>query len=281
MWNKQVSPYGGLFTMQFGNYLLIQGAVLIGLGILYFMSYSYNLDSYLFGNARMAIVIIALLELVEIGYVFWGLQKNDSEPPKHIYSEAANGEAFIQQKYSKKFIFQFTDDSILYTAKTNTAESTDEIEYSTISANIWEYIEKNEWFRNVGFIWLGIGVWFEVLPLTRGEGGLPFWSVLGVICLGIYFFHQIKFTVVEGSDKILVVQDEQHDKILEVIFSKRNEYVLDKYGEIDFDNHPDDEMSRFKAMKKEKVITDEEFTEIKGKIESFHKSKPIKSPLQP
>lgn len=84
MENTKVSAYGGLFTVTKRNYTIIQlvvFAILIGLLI---SSFIYDLDRFLFGNAKIAIVITAILEAIETVYIFRKFKKL----PKDILESA-------------------------------------------------------------------------------------------------------------------------------------------------------------------------------------------------
>ena len=67
---QKVSAYGGLVNVTKRQYILIQSAVFAVLGTLFLLTFFYDLDRIFFGNARLAIGVVVVLEVAEMVYIF-------------------------------------------------------------------------------------------------------------------------------------------------------------------------------------------------------------------
>lgn len=189
-------------------------------------------------------------------------------------------ESYKQSKAKNQFEFKFQSEELLYSLKSSNTSSVSEIPYTSITREKWEFHEKNEWFRNVGVIWIGLGVIFEIPNLIQGEYFFPLWSVLGTIMLGIYFYNQTEFTVIQTErDRILVIKDKQHDEIVQLIFEKRKEALKKIHGEINYAIEPETEKKKFDLLVKEEIVSPEERDEAYKAIDSNRINKPIPSPF--
>jgi hypothetical protein len=187
---------------------------------------------------------------------------------------------FKQKKNGNELKFELNENDFNYSAKLGSTKFTRDFSYTAISSKMSEFTEKNEWFRNAGYIWLAIGVIQLISMVSERVLVLPFWFALGAVCLGIYYFRQTKFTIIEADEKnILIIENLEHDKILNSIFEYRNNFIKKEYSQINFNNNPENEINKFSFLFKEKIISEEEFKEAKEKIETHYKNQPIPSPL--
>lgn len=67
---EKVSAYGGLFTVTKRQYIVVQSAMFAILGALFLKTSFSDLDPLLFGNARLFIGVIVVLEIAETIYIF-------------------------------------------------------------------------------------------------------------------------------------------------------------------------------------------------------------------
>ena len=72
---NKVSAYGGLFTTTKKQYIKIQTGVFAVLLILFVLTFIYDFDRFAFGNARITLLIVALLEAAEMIYIFRKFKK--------------------------------------------------------------------------------------------------------------------------------------------------------------------------------------------------------------
>jgi hypothetical protein len=71
----KVSAYGGIFTTTKKQYIKVQAGVFAVLLILFFLTFIYDFDRFAFGSARATLLIVALLEVIEMIYIFRKFKK--------------------------------------------------------------------------------------------------------------------------------------------------------------------------------------------------------------
>ncbi len=188
---------------------------------------------------------------------------------------------YVQKKASIKLSFEFGPEELIYTYKDSHTDITRTIPYTSITKDQWEYTQKNDWYRNVGSIWLGIGVLLELPDLFHGNSHYPIWLGLGAIMMIVYFILKIPFTVVQAeNERILIIKDDaHHDEILAKILDKRRAQLKKIYGDVNFENDLEIEKGKFSVLLKEDVINQEEFDEAVKKLDDHKKITPIPSPF--
>lgn len=67
---------------------------------------------------------------------------------------------------------------------------------------------------------------------------------------------------------MFILQDEQHDEIVDAIYKRRNSYLQDTYLPINYDNNPQAELSKFAWLKELGVINERENQVIREEIEN-------------
>ena len=180
-----------------------------------------------------------------------------------------------QKSWSNKTTFQFTDNKLQYSIKDSNGTHSFSIEYGSVSLDDKrELEEKNSWFRNVGILWLLIGGLQTILRFSdSGDIKLSIWLILGFICFAVFMFVKTKFTIFKTeSGNILIIQNKQHDQILDEIKKRRKEQLLAWYGEINYDNNPNDEMNKFIWLKNQTLISEDDLKEVEAKLIAYHQN---------
>lgn len=187
---------------------------------------------------------------------------------------------FKQESWSNSLEFDFQPDELKYSAKLGNTKTTTEIPYTAISRDKWELHEKKTGFRNVGAVWIVIGILFELPTIIRGEFSFPIWFTLGALTLIFYFLVQTEFIVIESErGRIFVIKDEKQETIQKLIFKKRSEALKKIYGQIDYTSESEMEKRKFDILLKEEVITFEERDEAHKNIDAHQQGKLIPSPF--
>ncbi|MBL4616887.1 MAG: hypothetical protein JKY46_04270 [Robiginitomaculum sp.] len=168
----------------------------------------------------------------------------------------------IQKKFFNTIKFDFGAESFKYYHKDNQTEEQFRIAYTSVPNDRSTFTDKNLWLRNVGFIWCLLGV--IILGLGAADGSLSIadglWLLLGAICLVVFKYSQVKYTIFRtAKGNVLVLQNDDHDKIVQEIFNHRREQFLMVYGDINSENDINEEIGKFKWLRDEGVITDNEF----------------------
>jgi hypothetical protein len=186
---------------------------------------------------------------------------------------------YTQKAWGTKLGFDFQEDELVYSAKITNTISVSQIPYLSISNKKWEFNQRNTWFRNVGILWIGVGIVFG-LPSFGGDPESLLWCVFGVIMIAVYFVTSMKFTVVQTErERIMILKNKDHDVILKTLLDLRKLHLKKKYGEINPDNQIDAEKKKFDLLLKEGVISKEEHDAAHKQIEDDKKTKLIPSPF--
>ncbi|STQ91538.1 hypothetical protein [Iodobacter fluviatilis] len=166
----------------------------------------------------------------------------------------------IQKKGSNKHTFLFKDDAINFAYKDKNGSGDVDLYYADIPKKSSIRIEQNDWLKNVGCLWLILGVFQAGFAIYAGYFTIAkaLWVFLGAMCLAWFYFTKIKYTVFHAEKgSLFIVQTDSHDRIIEEIMARKNKQLLAWYGNIDFDNEPEREKSKFKWLCDQGVITNE------------------------
>lgn len=171
-----------------------------------------------------------------------------------------------QKKFGTQIEFNFKDDRLDYKLKSSSGLTSFNVLYENISNDITESETKNEWYRNVGFAWVLIGL-IDTFILTSDGVHLSFWLVLGLIFYGIYVISAISYSCIDASNcNLLIIKNKKHDEVITKLFQKRNDYLKSKYAKIDVHNRPENELNKFKWLKEIGAITEQDFNYFEGVI---------------
>lgn len=155
-----------------------------------------------------------------------------------------------QKRFSLKTSFQFKNEELKYHVKDRSGSSSYTIPYTSISDSFSEIEERQDWYRNVGVLWMIIGLVLMFYNFSNtGEFSFSIWLILGTGLLVTYRVVTIKYTILETErGGLVVVKDNQHDKILSEIEKRRKTQLYNHYGKINFSNDPNDEINKFKWL---------------------------------
>ena len=177
-----------------------------------------------------------------------------------------------QSRFSNKTKFIFGDDSLIYTLKDMGGRQSFSVPYISILKDRSELEERNPWFRNVGLLWVLIGI-IQTLYVYHGAGGpiLSIWLILGMVCLAIYWVATTRYTVLNTErGSIYVILDKKHEEVLQELSSRRKAQLRNLYGAINLQNDPAVEMNKFRWLLQEGAISDEEFRSTLKEIGVHH-----------
>lgn len=188
--------------------------------------------------------------------------------------------SFEQKKRTVRFTFKFLEDKILYSTDFAGSVSNYKINYTSITNSKSTVIDKNEWYRNVGVLWLLIGLIVEVLPALAGNSQGFLWTFLGSMMLGVYRYNFISYSKFDSHPaNLLIIKDKDHDEIYDAILEKRNKFVMSQYGAIDEKNDPTQEKERFRYLLEEEIITPELFEDRMKELDKRAKRNKLRSPM--
>lgn len=165
-----------------------------------------------------------------------------------------------QKKWSNEHTFSFDSETFNFAYKDKTGSGDFDIPYESFPLKSQVKIEQNDWLKNVGYIWCGIGVLQIAYSFSEGGALSGFWLVIGLLCLLAFYLTKVQYSIFQtGNANVFVIQDGQmHDKIIEEIKSRRKNLLKNRFGEIDSDNSVENEVEKFKWLYEQKVLTKDE-----------------------
>lgn len=169
-----------------------------------------------------------------------------------------------QQRASHRATFSFEDEGLRYSIKDPSGATSFFVSYEEIPNEHVDIEERRVWFKNVGLLWVIIGIVQVGLRIAEnGKIGVPFWLLLGIGCIGYYYYSSTKFL---GFDtprgRVFVIDDNKKDPILGEFVSRRNAQLKRRYARVIDASQPDREATRFNFLLHEKIITQDEFDEL-------------------
>lgn len=176
----------------------------------------------------------------------------------------------VQKKGSNKHTFTFHDDYFNYAVEDKNGSLDENFRYIDFPNKSSVVIERNEWLRNVGALWIVIGLFQLGSAMYAGDplSGKGFWMVIGILCIGWSYFSTIKYSVFAMDPiKVYVIQERYHDVIVEEIKGRRIQQLRKYYGDVDPENDPENEIEKFRWLQKEGVISEEELKQKIAEIE--------------
>ena len=180
-----------------------------------------------------------------------------------------------QKRFSNKTTFEFFEDKLTYTIDHSKGLHSFTIEYASIPVDdIGRLENKQPWFKNLGILWIGVGLLQTFVRFIYSHTvQISWWLLVGGVFFILYPVVRTKFTVLRTeAGGILIIKDKRHDQIFDEIKTRKRQQLRDWHGEINYDNSPESEIDKFVWLKNQDVITEDELEEIRMKITFFHSS---------
>lgn len=164
-----------------------------------------------------------------------------------------------QKKNDTEITFDFRESTLSYKLKDSTWTSTFKASYLDINIqDIDEFIEQNDWLKNVWILWVCIWLGFQFLANKSSP-----WLLIGLICLVVFHFRKIHYSTLKSTDWVIyIIKNKDHTAILEKIKQKKREILREKLYFYDQNNSHEDELAKYEFLKEEWAITEEEYNTI-------------------
>lgn len=182
---------------------------------------------------------------------------------------------FIQKKRGVKQTFTLRDDHFNFAYEDKSGSGDIDLNYVDFPLKSSVSIEQNEWLRNVGLLWIALGVaqigWaiFNDLSLS-GKG---FWLMVGMACVLWAHFSKTRYSVFRTErGNVLVMQNKQHQQIVETLHARRKAQLLDWYGDVNPDNELENEIRKFQWLVEQDVMTQAESEQKIAQAQLLHNS---------
>ncbi|RYF31393.1 MAG: hypothetical protein EOO23_02725 [Comamonadaceae bacterium] len=174
-----------------------------------------------------------------------------------------------QSRHSNRIRYVFGEDQVQYSLQDGSGSRSFSVQYTEISRDRQVLEERNQWLRNVGLLWLLLGGGITVASfLGEGPAKLSFWLWLGAFCYAVYRLRWTRFTILP-TDKgnLLVIDDAEGPRVIQELESRRAAQFLREYDFIDENETPEQQRKRFKWLRSEGALSEEEFQERLAMIE--------------
>ncbi len=177
---------------------------------------------------------------------------------------------YTQNKLKTETEFDLTPHKLNYKVKDRSRSVSFSVSYADIPQTLDYFVEENLWLRNVGYIWLVLGVLQTIWTYAQDKAFmLSIWFFIGAICVAVHHFRKIHYTLLPTDrGNILIIKDKDHDTILSSLLEARKRQLYDWYGAINFDNDVDREIEKFRWLESENVI---DRAEMEQKIDQLRR----------
>lgn len=168
---------------------------------------------------------------------------------------------FVQKRLATNIRLDLGPMEVRYFVRDNSGERETLIDYANLSGTTRRVFEKNLWLRNVGLMWCVLGVITIGLAVAADRLGVgsAFWLGLGLACLGVFYLTQSRYTVFDSeSGAVFVLEDKQHETIVNELVTRRRARLLDLYGDFNPANPIEQERRKYEWLVKEQAMTREE-----------------------
>jgi len=176
-----------------------------------------------------------------------------------------------QKTQSYRTEYAFEESGLRYAWKDSSGSRSFSVGYGEISNDRQTLMERNAWLRNVGWLWVILGVVVTGLRYTENYSLVPsIWLLLGIGCLVAYRVRSVEFVIVPSEKgNLLVIKDKDGERILREIESRRTGYFREEYDFFPESEDPEQLRRRFKWLHAEGVLTDEELAARLDRVDSI------------
>lgn len=170
--------------------------------------------------------------------------------------EGAEPRVITQKRFSTRTRFELGDGDFAYRLDTEGSSRTYRLEYAELSSDRETLVERNAWWRNVGLLWMLIGVVSAVIVYT-GEHKLrlPIWLWLGMISYGVYYFKVIRYQIIPAERcNVVIIDDATGAEVIRELESRRAAQLRQRFDYLAADEHPEQQRRRIEWLGKQGAL---------------------------
>lgn len=166
---------------------------------------------------------------------------------------------YTQKKGKNIHTFTMEGDFFNFAYQDKSGSGDSDFRYADVPKKTSVVIEQNDWLRNVGLLWCALAVLQIGYALYNGQVRGSIWLVLGLGCIAVAHFKKVKYTVLKmDGGNVFVIQDKQHDVILDELEIRRKDQLLRWFGDVNPENDREEEIKKFQWLCDEEVISRED-----------------------
>lgn len=181
-----------------------------------------------------------------------------------------------QRRNANRIRYVFEETSLQYQLQDGSGSRSFSVDYTDISRDRQTLVERNDWLRNVGLLWLALGVVMTAIKWIGGEGGVPsLWLFIGAGCYTVYRLRSTPFTILPTSKgNLLVIDNVDGGRILDEIATRRSAAYRAEYDFFPEGETPAQHRRRFKWLHEEGALSDEELRERLERVQAMEGTLP-------
>ena len=168
-----------------------------------------------------------------------------------------------QSRHSNRIGFVFKDDELQCSLTDSSGSRSFSVPYTDISRDRQTREERNQWLRNVGLLWIAIGVFDTATAWFGRQSFVPsYWLLLGAACYAVYRFRTTNFTILPTDrGNVLVIDDVDGPRVINEIETRRAAQYRQEYDFVNAEEVPEQQRNRFKWLHREGALSDAELHE--------------------
>ncbi len=178
----------------------------------------------------------------------------------HPESPKPETQRLTQARAGAKTFFEFGDEALRYGLDDGSASRTWTIEYAELSAEREHFVERNTWWRNVGGLWVALGLVLTIMDWAKTQVlGMSIWLPLGAACLAWYALRIRRYVVVPSPRaNVLVIDDATAPEILAELDRRRAAQLRDRFDYLSPDESPEQQRHRVLWLQRQGSLDDHE-----------------------
>ena len=176
-------------------------------------------------------------------------------------SEPAQAPLLLQQKrFANRTRFEFGEHAFVYSLHTENSSHSLSIEYADLSAERQTLTERNAWWRNLGVVWMALGVVFSVLNyIDQPTLRVSVWLWVGMICYGLYWLRTVRYVIIPAErQNVFIIQDSKAETILSELERRRVAQLKQRFDYVSMHEHPEQQRSRIEWLRRNNVLDEHE-----------------------
>ena len=175
-------------------------------------------------------------------------------------SEPAKAPVLEQKRFANRTRFEFGEQSFVYSLHTENSSRSLSIEYADLSAERQTLTERNGWWRNLGLVWMLLGVVFSVLNYVDQQSlSVSVWLWVGMVCYGVYWLRTVRYLIIPAErQNVFIIQDNKAEAIVAELERRRVAQLKQRYDYVSMHEHPEQQRNRIEWLRRNNVLDEHE-----------------------
>ena len=165
-----------------------------------------------------------------------------------------------QKRFGTRTFFEFGEEAVRYGLDDGGSARTWSVEYAEISPEREHFVERHPWWRNVGALWVLVGLVLMGIDISRGEAPVAsIWLLLGLGCLGYYALRIRRYIVLPTPrSNLLVLEGEGSEAVIAEIDRRRAAQLRERFDYLSDEESPEQQRHRVLWLRKHGSLDDHE-----------------------